>query len=359
MADEVSGEDAARAAPTTYNIPEPKQASTISLAQSLERTGRHPVLIFGSSKSGKSMLILSLIRALQRSRDIDVELGEPVFDRADPRSKDRHSFAKRFYDHENFRLQRGERIDATQSDAFFVPVDIKPRNSLLPPVKLAFLDSRGEDYEPSQDNHADFYKQLSPEIRDVLQNFSYGVTVIYVAPYSVGSTHDRDTLNSNFGLLGALRGYRELRRLRRNDFHLFLLSKWDQYAAPMDGRPLFDQVDPVDVDTVLGDRYPQAWGDFQSLPLEGEAKDRRAFTQYSSGYFVDGFPATPPASFDASYLRYPRTVLNWLYGNATQFKVTDEERAFTLRKILFDDVVPPTEPRVTLTDRMAALLTTR
>ena len=345
--------------PAMSDIPAPKQTSTISLAQSLERTGRHPVLIFGSSRSGKSMLILSLIRALQRTRDIDVELGEPVFDRADPRSKDRHNFAKRFYDLENFRFQQGTLLKATQDDAFFVPVDVKPRNSTLPPIKLAFLDSRGEEYEPSVDEHADFYKELSPEIRDVLQNFSYGVTVIYVAPYSVGSTHDRDTLNSNFGLLGALRGYRELRRMRRNDFHLFLLSKWDQFASPMDGTTLFDHVGPTDVDALLTDRYPQAWGDFQSLPLEGEARDRRAFSQYSAGYFVDGLPATAPASFDASYLRYPRTVLNWLYGNATQFKVTDEDRAYTLRKILFDDVVPPSEPRVTLTDRMAALLTSR
>lgn len=334
-------------------------SSGTSLSENLERTNRHPVLIFGSSRSGKSSLILSLIRSLQAARTVDVELGEPVLDRADPKSAEKHQLAKRLYDWQSYLLDKGQAIDANR-DAFFVPLDIRPRNSLLPPVKLAFLDSVGESWVPFEDEeNPDFYKAFSPEIVELLQTFSYAITVICIAPYSISSRHDRDTRASNFGLLGALRGYKEFRTLRRKDFHLLLFTKWDQFAPPLDSKTLFDLVGPGDVDPVLSDRYRQAWGAFQAIPLEGPAQERRAFMQYSSGYYVEGRPRQPPASFAASFDRYPRTVLNWLYGNATQFKVAGDAGAWTLRKILFEDVVHPGEPRVTMTDRLAALLTSR
>ncbi len=158
---------------------------------------------------------------------------------------------------------------------------------------------------------------------------------------------------------GGLQAYRELRAMRRNDFHLFLLTKWDQYASPMAGDGLFDRPTAADVDVVLYERYKRAWGTFQTLPLEGAARDRRAFTQYTSGFYVNGEPQRPPANFEASFGRYPRTVLNWLYGNATQFRLTSDTEMLTLRKILFDDVVLPHTPRVTMTEWFASLLTAR
>lgn len=344
--------------PRLATLPGVARGTHVTLAQNLERTNRHPVLIFGSSGSGKSSLILSFIRTLQASRTVDIEFGEPVLDRAHPKSAEKHSEATRFYDWQTYLMDRGEPAHRSGLP-FFVPIDVKPRNSRLPPVKFAFLDGRGEDYQPDENPEANLYKPLFEEIRNLLQTFSYGITIICVAPYSISDGHDRDTRDSNFGLLGAMRGYRELRKLRRNDFHLFLLTKWDQRAPPLDPQEQFDRVYPGDVDTVLQERYRQSWGDFQALPLEGEAKDRRAFMQYSSGYYVDGYPHPPPDSFVRSFEHYPRTILNWLYGNATQFRIANDKKTITLREILFEDVVPPGEPRVTLTDFFAGLLTSR
>jgi hypothetical protein len=257
-------------------------------------------------------------------------------------------------------VEQGRAVRPTlEVDPFFVPINIKPRNSGLPAVKFAFLDGRGEAYQPVEDENTDLFKVLGDDIVNLFQSFSYGLTVIFVAPYSIGSGHGRDTTAANFGLLGALRGYRDFRKMRSNDFLLYLLSKWDQYASPVDSNGLFDRVGPADVDRVLRERYGLSWGDFQSLPLEGPARARRAFLQYSSGYFVDGHPRHPPAKFTESFNRYPRILLNWLYGNATQFRITGNGTSTTLRKVLFNDVEPSSSLRLTLSERLLWLLTSR
>ena len=339
-----------------------KPGISLTLAQNLERTDRHPVLIFGSSRAGKSALIMSFIQALQAGPEISVRLGEPVLDRADPRCEEKHRAARDLYERQNYLVDSGVPLMSTQADPFFIPIDVLPKNSLLDPVKFAFLDGRGEDYEPNIDaasSGGNFFKPFSDDVRDLLQTFSYGITILYIAPYSIGSGHERDTRASNFGLLNVIESYREVRKMRGNDFHLFLLSKWDQFADPMNADALFDRPQPSDVDTVLRDRYQQSWGAFQALPLEGPALDRRAFMQYSSGYFVKGNPQTPPRNFAASFTRYPRTLLNWLYGNARRYRLSNETTSITLRKILFDDVVSPDTTRFTMTEWLASVLTSR
>lgn len=346
---------------TPFTARPPRRTSPdISLADNLDRTGRHPVLIFGSSQAGKSSLILSLILGLQTMRDIHVSLGEPILDPSDPQSKAVHQRAKDTYDRAAYELATGRKIGMTLGEPFFIPIDVRPRDSTFEPVKFAFLDGRGEDYQPNEDTNADLFRELAPEIVDVLRNFPHGVTVIYVAPYSTSDGHDRDTPGSNFGLLGAMRGYEQLRELRRNDFHLFLLTKWDQYASPMDPRPLFGEATAADVDRVLLDRYPNAWGTFQGLPLEGEARERRAFMQYSSGYFVNGEYREPPHTFNDTFKRYPRTVMNWLYGNATQYRLVRNDQAITVRRALFADVsVSQAPPRSSLLEKLTLILTAR
>ncbi len=332
----------------------------ITLAENLVRTERHPVLIFGSSKSGKSSLIMSLIRALQTDPDTDIQFGEPVLDQADPRVSEKHAIARQFYDWQAYQLDLGQNLKATQGDPFFIPIDIRPKNSTLPAVKLALLDGRGEGYEPVEDEKAgDLFKALNDDVRGVLETFPYGLTVIFVAPYAVGSNYFVETNVSNTGLLGALHGYREFRQGRRKeDFLLFLLSKWDQKASPTDADALFARPRPSDVNRILNDRYQRSWGDFQALPLEGPAFERRAFMQYSSGYFIGDQPRPPPpGELEHEFSRYPRTVLNWLYGNATRLQGRDGSP--TLRRILFEDVIPPDRPRITVTDRIAKLLTAR
>lgn len=329
----------------------------LTLAQNLEATQRHPVLIFGSSSSGKTSLLISLIQCLQTSGAVDVTLGSPVFDAADPRSAPSHRSAELIYGRQTYETYVGNKLPSTQVDEpFFIPIDVQPRHSESPPVKFALLEGRGEWYEPNVAKEQDFFRALGPEIRQLLETYSYGITVIYVAPYSNGSGHERDTAPSNFGLLGALDGYRAARAMRNGDFHMFLLTKWDQYASPMNRSQLFENPGPLEVEHVLTDRYDRAWGKFQSLPLEGSAEGRRAFMQYSAGHFVDGRRSRPPEKFAKTYDRYSRTLINWIYGNATQVAILGEQYTVGLRRVLFDDVMAEGAAKVTLSERAASLL---
>ena len=329
----------------------------LTLAQNLEAMQRHPVLIFGSSAAGKTQLIISLIQCLQRSGIVDVTLGEPIFDKADPRSAGVHQVAESLYRRSSYDADLGRAIAATQTvEPFFVPLDVQPRDSHHMSVKLALMDSRGEEYAPNADQNQSFLKPLASEIQELLQTFSHGISVIYVAPYSVGSGHDRDTASSNHGLLGVLDAYRKDRSMRDRDAHLFLLTKWDQYAPPMNQKRLFENPWPVDVDHVLRERYDRSWGEFQSLPLDGKAGHRRAFMQYTAGHFINGARSRPPELFASTYDRYSRTLMNWLYGNATLLDVSGQGQDLNIRGILFDEVLPEKVPRLSVSERAASIL---
>lgn len=339
--------------------PTPIRGPAMGLAENLERTGRHPVLIFGSSAAGKSTFLMSLIQSLRANEHVDVALGDPVHDRADPQCEAQHQKAREFFERSPYTIARRDTLAATQGEPFFLPLDITPRNQRLGPVRLAFLDSRGENYLPNQNPEEQFYRAFHDSIVEVLERFSNGLTVIYVAPYSISDGHDRDTLDSDFGLLGAIDSYRVHRHSRINDCHLFLMTKWDQYAPILDPQPTFTQVTGSGAAAVIEERYPHAWGDFRSLPLDGPAGYRRAFMQYSSGYFEKGRPGQPPLKFAKAFARYPRTVLNWLYGNARQFQVNDDDLALRVRPVLFDDVDNGNRASRSLIDRIVQLLSPR
>jgi len=95
------------------------------------------------------------------------------------------------------------------------------------------------------------------------------------------------------------------------------------------------------------------------MPLEVPAEGRRAFMQYSSGYFVGGQPRNAPIALAERYLRYPKLLINWLYGNARNFKVRVDDQPAVLRWTIFDDVAGPDEAQVSITDRLARILTAR
>lgn len=311
------------------------RVSSMSPVEKLNRTGYHPVLLFGASRSGKSSLIMSIIRTFQTTPDVNVRLGEPVLDLADPRCKEVHAQAQQYFERGAYIYDQGNALDATRGE-FFIPVDIEPAG--LPSVKLAFLDGRGEYYVPTEDVNAEFYKPMHKEISDLLQRFSYGISVIFVAPYWIEAAEgDKGIREANFGLLGALKQYGELRQTRENDFLLFLLAKWDEFASPMHRGKLFYEVVPADVDRELRKRYAQSWSEFQAIQFQGTRKGRRAFMQYSSGYFIDGQPTPPPENFAAWFERYPRTLINWLYSNALQAQAN--EHGPVARRNLFKDVV--------------------
>lgn len=183
----------------------------------------------------------------------------------------------------------------------------------------------------------------------MLRNYPRGISIICVAPYSRGATDEDNVQNSDAGLWAALQKYQDLRRESDDDALLFLFTKWDQVAAP--GRAEdFTQLDGERVVEIANERYRRSWNLFRNVRVGGDDWDKRCFMQYSSCKFVEGRPSIP-TYLERDFLRYPRTVLNWIYGNARRFELTRGGHVSELPLNLFPDVIPATTKLVPLSER--------
>jgi hypothetical protein len=324
-------------------------------SQRLEEDERHPVIIFGSSQAGKSTLIMSIINALEKSgKDgdvgVEVSFGSSFYAKRDGMAQAQMDLARNFYDaaSTNFIIGR-EALFTTQVEyPFFIPLDLRIRGSGLKPVKIALMDGRGEWYEPVPDGAAPFH-DLQKYIVEVLKNYSRGMSVICVAPYSLGSTDEDNVQNSDAGLWAALTRYQELRSESDDDALLFLLTKWDQAASP--GKdPEFTDLEGGAVAEVAARRYVRSWNLFRNIRVGGDEWEKRCFMQFSACRFIEGRPSIPPDLQD-EFLRYPRTVINWIYGNARRFEFTVGRYVTELPLNLFPDVIPRDTKIIPLSER--------
>ena len=331
-----------------------------SPSERLESDKRHPVLIFGASRAGKSTFIISLLQGLAKSaesasdtsKSVDVSFGESFYEAADARASAQRDMARAFYDAAriNHVLAR-QALETTQgSIPFFIPLDLRVVGSSMPPVRIALLDGRGEWYEPNKPGSDSAFKEFQKDILDVLQNYGKGLSVILVAPYSL-SDHDRmDVKNCDSGLWKCLDRYGECRSNPDDDSMLMLLTKWDQFAKPTDRDGEFSITDGSEVADILSRRYEMTWPRFQTINVGNDEWSRRSFMQYSSCTFIDGRPYIPD-HLESDFIRYPRTVANWIYENARRFRVEDRAGGIDLPMYLFDDVVDELRLKVSISQR--------
>ncbi len=330
----------------------------------LEEDNRHPVLIFGSSQSGKSTLIMSLINALEKSGadggvGVSHSFGHSFYAKRDARVELQRSYALEFYETGSHNWILGSQsLKTTQVDVpYFVPVDLTIKGRENDVVKIALLDGRGEWYEPLRTPISSMYQELQQDIIEILKNYSHGLSVVCVAPYSLSHDNLHDTIDSDAGLLAALLKYEEARapQDRQSDSFLFLLSKWDQVASPQRDKR-FTTLFGNDVISEIEVRYKRAWDRFRNMPIGNDDWARRCFMQYSSCSFVDGKPRIQPHLVE-SYIRYPRTILNWIFGNARRFEDRLGESVNTAELVLFPDVMPPDTYYIPVSERFIRILT--
>ena len=327
-----------------------------SFAERLRLSGRHPVLVFGTSTSGKSTLLVSLFHCLSKNRDINVRLGEPIFDVGTAAGRATHDQATDLFDRRVSAFEEGVVLNSTFLEhPFFVPVDVQPRGQ-TEPIRFAFMEARGEWFDPSQEDTGSIYRAMKEEIAEVLRNYPDAISVIHVAPYSILDDTNASTRESDKGLNGAIKSYLKHRDAKDQDFHLFLLTKWDQCAAPMKDSPRFSRVRAAEIKSVLNARYPRAWAEYHAMPLNGPVV-RRYFMQYAAGHIRDGVVWDPPERHKHTFDRYPRTLWNWLYGNATEEKEGDA-LSFS-RRILFRDVASRDGTHVTFIERITSFVRLR
>jgi len=315
--------------------PEPGDSSTspgVQMACSMRDKGYHPVALFGMTASGKSTLLSSLIGYLMRvpGASLDIEPGAILPGESEYAVRQRQE-AIGFFQKNVHETVQGRRAAKTMTEApFFIPVVVRPGNG-LPEVRLAFLESKGEWYAPKPQS-PEYYQPLKKEIEDVLSCFTRPISVLHIAPCHGDSDDAQMRQDADYGLRGAIKAYERVRDNRHYDHHLYLLTKWDLWARPHSEDNRFSNPDPELLYSMLHQRYNKSWTAYQSMNI-GNSGGRRNVMQYCAGLFKDDRMATEMDDEITSVVdRYPRTVLNWLYSNATKDMGTE--------KVLFPDVLP-------------------
>jgi hypothetical protein len=318
-----------------------------TIAARLESDRRHPVLLFGSNLAGKSTLIASLMYALSRAglnnaTGVDYNFGTSFYKYGDERAQYEREAARSFYEQAPHMLTTAEiALPSTQVDgSFFLPLDIAKTHDDDPPVRIALMDGKGEQYLPRTGTEGTRAAPLPDSVRNIFEQYSRGLSIIIVAPFSLGNTDVIDTQASDLGLEFVLHQYMETRdpARRERDSILFLLTKWDQRYSP-ESDSMFLRLDGADVLKEIGERYKGSWSKFCNMGIGRNSWGRRSFMQYSACRFVGDRPRIED-ELRPKFLRYHHTVLNWIYGNARLVEILSDEEPSRIPASLFPYVAP-------------------
>ncbi|PWF55731.1 hypothetical protein C7C56_000330 [Massilia glaciei] len=334
----------------TDAVTEPTGSSR-DLPKRLLDAGYHPVLLFGTSTSGKSCILSSLMSYLRTTPHASISFGDGVIKTDSEYGRRQLMRAQFLFNRSVLEFIAGKANDATQDEPFYVPVVVTPANG-LPQVKFAFLESMGELYKPAPKTH-EYFKAPPSEVSDVMQQFHQAISVIYVAPFAInqGYVYDNNTPDdgaarreADLGLVGTIKAYEKMRTAKGKDHHLYLLSKWDLYTHEKCADTEFYAPTPGSIHKLLGERFNQSWSAYQAMPL-GVASDRRNYMQYCSGLIGGKNILGVDDEIKKIIDRYPRTLWNWLYQNATT-------KDGVPGPPLFHDVLPRIPRKPTLSERI-------
>ena len=321
------------------------QDDEASFIRHLHNSGVHPVLIFGTGKSGKSAMLQSLLHYARTKpiAQLEVRLGRSVFPDNVPGWQQRYNDGQEFFRDGVMKFVNGELVPLTHKMApFFIPVDLTVDGKQT--IKLAFQEGMGEWYDRSEQGMAQF-QEFKPEITAVLRSFTNPISVIFVAP-SVADGDVNGWRKGHESLTHCMDEYHRLRSDTSRDNLLLLASKWDQRFNPGDhsGNFAAPQVDVL-VDEL--ERWGMSWATFSAMSNVGG----KALMPYSAGWIDKNF-IRDPGPYQVHFDRFNQTLLNWLYGNACQH-IAGKTKS---RKILLGDSPPLSGYRPNLLDLATNIL---
>lgn len=295
------------------------------IAENMDELGYHPVIIFGSSFSGKSSLLGSLLAYFQvdTSKEVGISLGDPLVPTSSEHGKEAIAKAEAFFYRSVQEFIGGEAHQATKTPfPFFIPVVIRPKNK--PEMRFAFMESAGEWYKPNKDSDR-FFQSLKSEIEGVLRHYQKGISLIHIAPYTQSSVRDgavspehekNEIKDASLALVGALDSYTRFRTFKSSDHHMFLVTKWDAYTDQgLEIADILANPDMAAVEEFANEKYTQGFAAFKGLPLESNQK---TIMQYCSGLISGRAIIKPSKEMTPILYRYPQTMWNWLYRNASE-----------------------------------------
>jgi hypothetical protein len=311
-----------------------------TLAETLIALEYHPVLIFGASGSGKTVLLQSLISFLKSVPDSSVSpsLGAKLIPDGYEKAKERIEDGQYFFSDEVPKFGRGELPVKTQREyPFFIPVVFDCPDASTKIVRFAFLEGMGEWYEMSTGRST--YPKFKDEIVEILSLYNdLGISLIYVAPtFSPLPEFQFPDLSKaslfDEALKGVIDEYGVKRGEKGKDNQLFLVSKWDTLFSDDDLRVRLaeDHISRFR-DHVFGENghYRASWNAFANRVASPSGS---LATMPYTACRVRLNRIVHSSRLASSFAHFNRTLANWLYENATQsFGGT--------RETLFPDVLP-------------------
>lgn len=284
----------------------------------------HPVLIFGTSLSGKSLALASLLSYTQQDElsRIVHNLIDFTYPASHPARKDVKDWAEYFYYKEvtNFQQNPYAKAEPTRREhPFFLPIKtvFRLEDGRAEVARFAFLESVGEWLHPEADGYT--FRELRPDIVEILENYSNPISVIFVAPATRDDLLDETKVKqSHHCVEHFMKRYVHHRKRNHRDNLLLLISRWDAKYRPdtSDASDSADEFARPTSSIVIGalDNYPWAWSTFSNLSADDVPRGSRALLQYAPTWIKDG-KRTPEGRFHPIFNRFNRTVWNWLYGN--------------------------------------------
>ena len=325
------------------------------IAEEMDTQEYHPVIIFGSSNSGKSTFLASLFSYFQVSmaNGIGIYLGDSLIPLNTSHGKAAFADAERFFHQQQQTFLDGEAHLQTKAlRPFFIPVKVKPPK--LPEMKFAFMESSGEWYQVDETT-GKYFPELKEEINAILKFYQKGISFIHIAPFTqlnqsasdetLDTLDDKKLLNAaNLALVGAFNSYEQLRVYREDDDHVFLVTKWDIATKnnPIDG------LSNIDEDQLVGfaeNIYRKGYAALQNLHIH---KDQRAILPYCAGIMHGRTIIKPNDVLRPIIDVFPKKLWNRLYGNATKCNLDIGNKL-----ILIEAPIPP---KKTMFDLMGNLI---
>jgi len=309
-----------------------EQAAIKLLAEQMNERGYHPVILFGSSNSGKTSMLLSLFAAAttQVELQVGVHLNDSIISANSTYGEYLRNSSRNFFQSQLTNFIEGKAAQNTLIKfPFFVPIDFTSSNGET--VKIAFMEGNGEWFQPKRgEDGSIFTSDLNPAIELFIQSFQSGISFIYVLPFtqresgqSDGYSLDEDISRRDAGLAikGVIEQYRDVRGGKTSDDrHMMLVTKWDARYDPrnVEGDDLHDvlkqSVDDVKVYLENNAHYRTAVVAFQSI-ADVKVKNVR---NYCSGRIRGKAIDWPTRDHDhyESINSFPVELWKWLYSGA-------------------------------------------
>jgi hypothetical protein len=246
MLDDTTFGDSNSVEPAFSSGPDTEREAVSMLANQLHELGYHPVVLFGSSNSGKTSILLSLFAAARTRVEFqtNIRLCDNIISGTSAYGQFLQNESRRFFESKVTNFTLGTAAVQTKVNLpFFIPIEFTASNGET--VNIAFMEANGEWFQPRRDNDGSiFAAKMNASIETFMREFSGSMSFIYLLPYTqreMGSAdgystaEDQAVTDAGLAIQGVIDQYTGIRDgIASQDRHLLLVTKWDARSNSRD-----------------------------------------------------------------------------------------------------------------------------